>query len=221
MSHFTHHYEENYLKAIFKLGQKPVRKVNNIALARYLELNPASVLEMVRKMAERGLVAVQADKSIQLTPEGERQALGIIRRHRLWEVFLVQKLQFQWHEVHSLAEQLEHVNSDELTDRLDEFLGHPPYDPHGDPIPDRYGRLQPTRTIPLADAPAGKSYIIGSFAETDDAFLDHLGKLQLLPGTRVKLAERHAYDQSCSIIVKKSTLHLSEKVARNILVRPS
>ncbi|TCJ12606.1 metal-dependent transcriptional regulator [Flaviaesturariibacter flavus] len=221
MSHFTHHFEENYLKAIFKLGQKPVRKVNNITLSRYLELSPASVLEMVRKLTERGLVSLQPDKSIRLTAEGERQALAIIRRHRLWEVFLVQKLGFQWHEVHSLAEELEHINSGELTDRLDAFLGFPPYDPHGDPIPDRYGRVQAARSVPLADAAAGKTHIIVSFAETDDAFLDYLGKLQLLPGTRIKLTERHPYDQSCAVTVKKNAFQLSEKVARNILVRPA
>src|SRR5687768_6373634 len=104
MSHFPRHFEENYLKAIFKLSQNDDKKLNNITLSKYMDLNPASVLEMVRKMAERGLVRILADKSIELTKSGEQKALQIIRKHRLWEVFLVEKLDFKWNEVHSLAE---------------------------------------------------------------------------------------------------------------------
>src|SRR5687768_8244797 len=110
MSHFTHHFEENYLKALYKLSNKDIKKVNNIALAKYLALNPATVLEMIRKMSDKRLVQVLPDKTIQLTDKGEKKALLIIRRHRLWEVFLVNKLKYQWNEVHDLAEQLEHID---------------------------------------------------------------------------------------------------------------
>ncbi|HEX6333230.1 MAG TPA: metal-dependent transcriptional regulator, partial [Flavisolibacter sp.] len=119
MPHFTHHSEENYLKTLFKLGSSEVRKVNNIALSKALELNPATVLEMVRKLTTKGLVEVRADKSIQLTDKGRKKALQTIRKHRLWEVFLVEKLQYRWNEVHDLAEQLEHVESPNLIDRLE------------------------------------------------------------------------------------------------------
>ncbi|GAB4091415.1 metal-dependent transcriptional regulator [Flaviaesturariibacter terrae] len=218
MSHFTHHYEENYLKAIYKLQQKAAGKVNNIALARYLDLNPASVLEMVRKMTEKGLVQLQPDKSIGLSRSGERTALSIIRRHRLWEVFLVEKLGYQWHEVHYLAEQLEHIDSEDMVDRLEAFLKYPKVDPHGDPIPDRSGRMAESDAAPLTEVAVGKVYVIQSFADTDDSFLDYLGKLQLRPGTRVKLLEHLDYDGSCQVLVQRATLQLSEKVAGNILV---
>jgi DtxR family Mn-dependent transcriptional regulator len=129
MQHFTHLSEENYLKTLFKLENKQEKKVNNVALSKALNLNPATVLEMVRKMSERVLVEVQADKTIQLTEKGKKKALQIIRRHRLWEVFLVDKLNYKWNEVHGLAEQLEHIESDDLVKRLEIFLGFPSVDP--------------------------------------------------------------------------------------------
>src|SRR5690349_6516143 len=125
MPHFAHHSEENYLKKLFSLANRDIKKVNNIALAKALALNPATVLEMVRKLAQKGLVEVKADKTILLTEEGKKKALQTVRKHRLWEVFLVDKLQYKWNKVHELAEQLEHVESSDLTDRLESFLGYP------------------------------------------------------------------------------------------------
>ncbi|HUC79716.1 MAG TPA: metal-dependent transcriptional regulator, partial [Flavisolibacter sp.] len=139
MSHFTHHFEENYLKGLYKLSQKEIKKLNNIALAKSMGLNPATVLEMVRKLSEKKLVETLPDKSILLTEKGKKKALLIVRKHRLWEVFLVNKLNYKWSEVHQLAEQLEHIDSDDLVNRLEEFLDFPAFDPHGDPIPDRNG----------------------------------------------------------------------------------
>ena len=221
MPHFAHHYEENYLKAIFKLSTKGLKKVNNIALAKHLELNPATVLEMIRKMAEKKLVSIQPDKSIQLTERGEKTALLIIRKHRLWEVFMVDKLGYKWNEVHELAEQLEHIDSEDLINRLEEFLEFPPFDPHGDPIPDKSGKLKPNATITLLSAKKGKSYVVKSFGDTNDDFLDYLSKLNILPGTKLKVIDLQPYDQSCSIQLNKTVLQLSEKVARNILVQPN
>ncbi|RYY95298.1 MAG: metal-dependent transcriptional regulator [Chitinophagaceae bacterium] len=218
MSHFARLYEENYLKAIYKLEQKRAGKVNNIALARYLDLNPASVLEMVRKMSEKGLVQLQPDKTIGLTGDGERLALSIVRRHRLWEVFLVEKLGYAWNEVHHLAEQLEHIDSDDLVDRLERYLGFPAVDPHGDPIPDRSGHMAPQETLPLSAAAEGASYTVRSFADTDDAFLDYLGRLEIRPGTCITILEHQEYDGSCQVRVNEQALQLSEKVAGNILV---
>jgi DtxR family transcriptional regulator, Mn-dependent transcriptional regulator len=219
MSHFAHHSEENYLKALFKLSSKQVKKVNNIALAKELDLNPATVLEMVRKLSDRKLVQLQPDKTIQLSEKGRKKALITIRKHRLWEVFLVEKLNYQWNEVHELAEQLEHIESDDLVNRLDAFLGFPPSDPHGDPIPDKNGKLLQLQSIPLTEVEIGKTYIIQSFAETEDSFLDYLSKVDIKPGIKIKISDKNEYDQSLVVSINKKQLHLSEKVAQNILVQ--
>jgi DtxR family transcriptional regulator, Mn-dependent transcriptional regulator len=164
------------------------------------------------------LVQVQADKTIHLTEAGIRKALQVIRRHRIWEVFLVDKLGYRWNEVHELAEQLEHIESDDLVNRLEKFLGNPSSDPHGDPIPDRNGQLQASRAIPLLSATPGKTYRICRFAETEDSFLEYIGKLQLLPGTQFIMEDVQPYDQSCGLKAGNKSMRLSEKVARNILV---
>ncbi len=218
MSHFEHYSEENYLKMLYKLGSKDLKKVNNTALSKALELNPATVLEMVRKLKEKKLVAIGSDKAIQLTDKGKKKALLIIRKHRLWEVFLVEKLQFKWNEVHMLAEQLEHIESDDLVDRLEKFLGHPDFDPHGDPIPDKTGKIKINQTIPLVNSQPGENVKVISFAETNDAFLDYLGKLNIKPGIKIKVTDIHEYDQSLSVLIQKKAVQLSEKAARNILV---
>ena len=218
MPHFTHHSEENYLKTLFKLNSTEIKKVNNIALSKALDLNPATVLEMVRKLSERKLVHVLNDKTIQLTEKGRKKALLIIRKHRLWEVFLVDKLQYKWNEVHMLAEQLEHVESEDMVDRLEAFLGYPPFDPHGDPIPDKNGKIKMNASIHLSSGQKGKTYTVVGLAETSDAFLNYLGNLNIKPGTNLKIIERHEYDHSYTIQVQKKSIQLSEKVARNILV---
>jgi DtxR family Mn-dependent transcriptional regulator len=220
MAHFAHHSEENYLKTLYKLTTKQVKKVNNIALAKELVLNPATVLEMVRKLASKKLVRVLTDKTIQLTEGGRKNALLIIRRHRLWEVFLTEKLKYGWNEVHGLAEQLEHVESEDMVDRLEAFLDYPAFDPHGDPIPDRHGNIKSKTSVSLAAAKKGKNYIVINLADTTDTFLDYLGKLNIKPGTKLKLVEHNEYDNSSTIMIQKKKFHLSEKAARNIMVQP-
>lgn len=218
MAHFSHHSEENYLKTLYKLSARPGKKVNNISLARALELNPATVLEMVRKLSDKKLVQLLPDKSILLSAKGEKLALLTIRRHRLWEVFLVEKLNYSWDEVHALAEQLEHIESKDLTDRLENFLNHPSFDPHGDPIPDKNGKIRNTHSITLNSGSPGKTYTVLHLADTSDAFLEYLGKLNIKPGTKIKLKEKQDYDQSCIAEVNKKNIQLSEKAAGNILV---
>ncbi len=220
MSHFAHQSEENYLKTLYKLTNKQVKKLNNITLAKALELNPATVLEMVRKLAKKNLLEIQPDKSLHLTEKGKKKALLTIRKHRLWEVFLVEKLHYKWNEVHELAEQLEHIESPNLIDRLEVYLGHPSFDPHGDPIPDKNGKIKINASVPLSSGQKGKSYLVVSLAETNDAFLSYLEKLNIKPGTKIKITEQNEYDQSFSAIVQKKALQLSEKVADNILVQP-
>jgi DtxR family transcriptional regulator, Mn-dependent transcriptional regulator len=220
MAHFSHHSEENYLKTLFKLENRRDKKVNNTALAKALGLNPATVLEMVRKLTERKMVQLQPDKSIQLTAKGKMKALLTIRKHRLWEVFLVEKMNYKWNEVHELAEQLEHIESTDLVDRLDSFLGNPPFDPHGDPIPDKNGKIKNKLSIPLSSCTPGKKYIVTNLADTGDAFLQFLERLNIVPGIKLKLAEQHEYDGSFSVEVMKKTVQLSEKAAKNIMVQP-
>jgi DtxR family Mn-dependent transcriptional regulator len=219
MAHFTHHSEENYLKTLFKLLSRQDKKVNNTALAQALGLNPATVLEMVRKLAERKMVQLLPDKSIQLTEKGKKKALLTIRKHRLWEVFLVEKMNYNWSEVHELAEQLEHIESTDLVDRLDSFLGNPSFDPHGDPIPDKKGRIKSNISIPLSSCSSGKSYRVINLADTSDSFLHYLEKLNMRPGTRFKLVDHNDYDNSSTVLVQKKTIQLSEKAAKNIMVQ--
>ena len=221
MAHFTHHSEENYLKTLYKLHQKQVKKLNNITLAKTLDLNPATVLEMVRKLVKKNLVELREDKSIHLTEKGKKKALITIRKHRLWEVFLVDKLNYKWNEIHDMAEQLEHVESINLIDRLESFLGFPKYDPHGDPIPDKNGKLKPSDSIPLTNALANKNYLVMSFAETNDDFLDYLSELKIRPGIKLKVKSQNSYDGSLIIASGSRQIQLSEKVAANILVKLS
>src|SRR4030095_875508 len=171
MQHFAHHSEENYLKTLYKLENRQVKKVNNIALSKALELNPATVLEMVRKMSERKLVEILADKTIKLTDKGTKKALQIIRKHRIWEVFLVDKLNYKWNEVHDLAEQLEHIESNDLVKRIEAFLGYPSFDQHGDTIPDENGKMKEINTQPLADAHIKKKLTITALGDSSDEFL--------------------------------------------------
>lgn len=221
MAHFTHHSGENYLKTLYKLSSRKVKKVNNTALANELELNPATVLEMVRKLSAMKLVKVLPDKTIQLTEKGKKKALLIIRKHRLWEVFLTEKLKYNWNEVHALAEQLEHIESADMVDRLDAFLGFPSFDPHGDPIPDRKGKIKLNSSISLSAALKGKIFRVTNLVDTSDSFLHYLGKLKIKPGTKFRLADHNEYDNSSTIQVQKKSILLSEKVARNILVKPA
>lgn len=218
MRHFEHHSEENYLKALYKLSSKQVKKVNNIALSKALNLNPATVLEMVRKLAQRNDIEVNADKSIILTEKGQKKALLTIRKHRLWEVFLVEKLHYQWNEVHDLAEQLEHIESDDLINRLEAFLEFPAFDPHGDPIPDKKGKIKYANSIPLSEGQIGKTYEIIRLAETDDQFLKLLNKLHIQLKTKVKLLEHNTFDNSLLVSIQKKEVILSDKIASNLLV---
>lgn len=192
--------------------------MNNIALSKALELNPATVLEAVRKMSEKKLVTVLADKTIQLTDKGKKKALQIVRRHRLWEVFLVDKLTYKWDEVHHIAEQLEHIEADGLTERLEAFLGNPTVDPHGDPIPDENGKLKKIKTQPLAVAPLNKKLTIVALGNSSDEFLKYLNKIGLAIGEVVEVREVEDFDKSVTVLHKKSAITISNEAANNLLV---
>lgn len=218
MQHFAHHSEENYLKTLYKLETRQVKKVNNIALSKALELNPATVLEMVRKMTDRKLVEVLSDKTIQLTEKGKKKALQIIRKHRIWEVFLVEKLNYKWNEVHDLAEQLEHIESDDLVKRLEVFLAFPSVDPHGDPIPDENGKMKRIKTQPLTEASVKKKLTIVALSNSSDEFLKYLDKIGLSIGATVEIVEIEEFDKSVTLLHKKRSIMVSNEAAGNILV---
>ncbi|MCB0431375.1 MAG: metal-dependent transcriptional regulator [Flavobacteriales bacterium] len=215
--------EENYLKAIWSLGQGTRKGISTNAIAAKLNTKAASVTDMLKRLSEKGLVAYEKYKGVKLTREGTKTALRITRKHRLWEVFLVEKLEFGWHEVHIIAEQLEHVKSPELIERLDAYLGHPRFDPHGDPIPDADGKLHPHEAmVALDEAPDGKSLEIIGVSDSSDDFLKHLEKLGLVLGTRLVIRERHGYDRSITIeLGKKNQTVITNRTAQNLMVRPA
>ena len=218
MHHFTNLSEENYLKTLDKLEGRHSKKLNNTALSKSLGLTPATVLEMVRKMMEKKLVEVLPDKTIRLTEKGKTKAIQIVRKHRLWEVFLVDKLNYKWNEVHDLAEQLEHIQSDDLIKRLEAFLGFPAVDPHGDLIPDENGKLKKIKTQPLSSAPQKKKVTIVTVLNTSNEFLNHMDRLGLTIGDSIQIADIEDYDKSVTVMHKKASITLTNEAASNILV---
>lgn len=212
--------EENYLKAIYSIqennGQGQV-SVNEIA--DKMHTRPATVTDMIKKLSEKALIHYEKYRKIELSEEGKKIALTILRKHRLWETFLSKKLHFSWDEVHEVAEQLEHIQSEKLIDKLDEFLGFPEYDPHGDPIPKHNGEIPEFLSVPLSEAESGESYKFVGVKDTSTAFLQHLQRHGLEMGITLKLTERLPFDNSVDIALDDgSNHHLSEKIAENILV---
>jgi DtxR family Mn-dependent transcriptional regulator len=211
--------EENYLKAIYKLLERGEKKVTTTSIAGLVETAPASVTDMLQRLAEKKLIHYEKYKGVSMTTAGKRIAVSIIRRHRLWELFLVDRLQFKWDEVHDIAEQLEHIQSDTLVSRLDHFLGRPKFDPHGDPIPDENGVFYPLKAIPLIGIKSGSAIITGVI-DHSPGFLRHLESLGLALGKEVKMIRQFEYDHSCLVTVrnKKDRIPLSSEAAKNILV---
>ncbi|HYG51021.1 MAG TPA: metal-dependent transcriptional regulator [Flavobacteriales bacterium] len=210
--------EENYLKHILRLS-KPGHVVTTNAIAGCLQTKASSVTDMLDKLALKKLVAYEKYKGVSLTPLGKKTALAIVRKHRLWEVFLVEKLGFTWDKVHDIAEQLEHIQSDELVDKLDIFLGRPKFDPHGEPIPDASGKVKNQKLKLLSECLAGSTCIISEVNDDSAAFLRHLDKTGLKPGHEIKVTEVIDYDKSLNILVNsKKNIFISNAIAKNILV---
>ena len=217
MNSFT---EENYLKAIYKLLEKGDRKVTTNGISGMVDTAPASVTDMLKKLAVKKLIHYEKYKGVSLTQSGKKTAINIIRKHRLWELFLLEKLHFKWDEVHDLAEQLEHIKSDPLIERLDQFLDYPKFDPHGDPIPDGKGNMHSKKSIPLSDLNPGDKAVVTGVIDHAPLFLQHIDRIGLSLGKELKVQEKFNYDQSFHIIIKpaKSLSHISNDVAKNILV---
>lgn len=211
--------EENYLKAIFKIEEKEGKAASTNAVAAAMQTTAASVTDMLKRLAEKELIAYEKYRGVQLTDLGSQVAVSLIRKHRLWEVFLVDKLGFAWDEIHDMAEQLEHVQGDVLVTRLDAFLDHPQFDPHGDPIPNAEGRWAFRSQILLTNLLPGARGAISGVEDHSAPFLQYLDQLGLQLGTEIELLERMAYDQSVRLHVGDRELVLSEKVSRHLYVK--
>ncbi|WP_338876694.1 metal-dependent transcriptional regulator [Spirosoma sp. SC4-14] len=216
MQSFT---EENYLKTIYSLASRQEGEVSTSALAEMTATKAASVTDMLRKLADKQLIHYKKYQGVRLTDEGERLALQIIRRHRLWEVFLVEKLGFGWAEVHAIAEELEHIRSEELVARLDAYLGNPQFDPHGDPIPTPTGKMPQTEYRKLSDVSTGEDVRLMAVLEHSTEFLQHLDHSRLTLGCSVTVAEINAFDKSVILhITNGQPVFVSHEVAKNLLV---
>lgn len=211
--------EENYLKAIFKIAEKTDGAALTNAIAMAMGTSAASATDMLKRLSEKQLVVYEKYRGVQLTESGARLATALIRKHRLWEVFLVEKLGFAWDEVHEFAEQLEHVQGENLINRLDDFLGQPRFDPHGDPIPDAQGRWLRRPQIRLAILPVGQTGIVTGVDDHSAAFLQYLDQLGLQIGAELQLIERNPYDHSMRVGIAGNEAVLSEKVGQNLFLR--
>lgn len=214
--------EENYLKSIYAIEQNNTSgEVSVNEIAERMQTRPATVTDMLRKLSEKDLIHYEKYKKVQVTRTGILLALQIIRKHRLWETFLHDKLNFSWDEVHEVAEQLEHIHSPKLIDRLDEYLGYPQYDPHGDPIPNSLGELPTSSNLLLSESDLLVPAIVVAVKDTSSPFLQQMERLGLQIGTVLTVKERMPYDNSIHIQVGEGTdIMLSEKTALNIIIRP-
>jgi DtxR family transcriptional regulator, Mn-dependent transcriptional regulator len=214
--------EENYIKAVFSINlANHGSGATTNELSEHLNNKAASVTDMLKRLAEKKLVHYEKYKAVVLTGKGEKMAIAIIRKHRLWEVFLMEKLKFRWDEVHDIAEQLEHIKSEELIRRLDDFLGRPRFDPHGDPIPDSNGLLNIIKTKPLIQYKTTGAFVFTGVTEHSRSFLQHLTALGLKIGDTIKVEEINEFDNSLRVRINKNeATFFSDKVSANILVQP-
>jgi DtxR family Mn-dependent transcriptional regulator len=211
--------KENHLKAIFHL-QHEAGIVTTNALAAALQTRPASVTDMLKKLKEQKLLIYERYKGFRLNNEGRKAAVQVIRKHRLWEYFLVKKLQFGWDEVHEIAEELEHISSRKLVDRLDAFLGFPDTDPHGDPIPDSQGRFLQRRQISLSELPLNKLAQVSAIASQTTEMLELLQHKNIQLGTKLEVRKKFPFDNSLEVKIRnRPPVTLSAQVAKNVLVK--
>ncbi len=211
--------EENYLKSILKLSDHNQTKIGTNEIANEINISAASVSDMLRKLADKKLITYQKYYGVKLTKTGEHYAKNLVRKHRLWEVFLTQKLQFSWDEVHDLAEQLEHVKGDDMINRLEKFLGNPKFDPHGDPIPDTMGNIAIRKQQLLIELKKGDKAVIIGVKDTATTFLQFLDSIKISLGTKFTVIGVVIYDHSMQLKLQDGReLMLSQQVCSNIFV---
>lgn len=213
------HSEENYLKTIYNLSGDQLEVVSTNAVAEAINTRAASATDMIQKLHKKGLVNYLKYQGVAPTQAGEKEALKVIRKHRLWEVFLVQKLKFNWDEVHEVAEQLEHITSSKLIEQMDIFLGRPKYDPHGDPIPNAEGVMEPSPSSTLDMLTPGDCCQVICAKDSSKDFLLYLDKIKIALGANIQVLDHFSYDDSYSISVEeRGPITISKKVAENIYI---
>ncbi|MDK2771785.1 MAG: metal-dependent transcriptional regulator [Flavobacterium haoranii] len=211
--------EENYLKVIYHLAQVSPKGVNTNAIAGMLETKASSVTDMIKKLDEKGLVSYVKYQGVSLTEKGLYLAKMIVRKHRLWEVFLVKKLNFSWDEVHEIAEELEHIQSEKLINKLDAFLEFPDFDPHGDPIPNADGEIKKMQKRILFDIQLNDMVKCVGVKDSSVEFLQFLDKKGISLGTNITILEKENFDETLKIKVQEKTLTISNKIAKNLYVK--
>lgn len=213
------HSEENYLKAIYHLTVQLEAEVPTNAIAEMMETKASSVTDMLKKLADKALINYIKYQGVSLTEKGTHAAKMIVRKHRLWEVFLVEKLAFTWDEVHDIAEQLEHIKSEQLINKLDDFLGNPTEDPHGDPIPDAQGKITKIEKLLLSELAESETAICVGVKDSSADFLQYLNKQKIALGAVIKVLGRENFDASLHLIINDTPLTVSSKIAGNLYVK--
>lgn len=211
--------EENYLKVIYHLSLAFPKGVNTNAVAGMLETKASSVTDMMKKLNDKELVNYQKYQGVTLTSKGLHFAKMIVRKHRLWEVFLVDKLGFQWDEVHEIAEELEHIKSETLIQKLEEYLGFPMFDPHGDPIPSAAGEIKKINKLLLAEAELNKDYQCIGVKDSSTEFLKYLDKQKIALGSLVKIIDKEDFDDTLTVEIDGKPLTISNKISNNLYVQ--
>ncbi len=211
--------EENYIKTIYHLGGGGSKSISTNAIAEQMDTKPSSVTDMAKKLAEKGLVDYVKYQGVSLSDFGVKTALSIIRKHRLWEVFLVEKLDFTWDEVHEVAEQLEHIKSEKLIDKIDELLDFPKYDPHGDPIPTKNGEFQERDKQLLSELPVGDQGVCVGVKDSSVPFLKFLDKNKIALGNTIQVVDKEDFDNSLRILMDGNEMRISHQIASNLFVK--
>ena len=211
--------EENYLKTIYHLTIISDAEVSTNAIAEMMETKASSVTDMLKKLADKDLVNYIKYQGVSLTNKGKLTAKMIVRKHRLWEVFLVEKLNFPWDEVHDIAEQLEHIKSEQLINKLDDFLGNPTEDPHGDPIPNAKGQIIAIEKQLLSELSENQIGICVGVKDSSSEFLKYLDKQGIALGSRIEIIEKETFDASLKINLDSKELTISNKIAGNLFVK--
>ena len=211
--------EENYLKAIYHLEADSKKGISTNAIAKSLETKASSVTDMVKKLSEKEVVLYKKYQGVTLTELGKKTAANIVRKHRLWEVFLVERLNFSWDEVHEVAEQLEHIKSPKLINQLDSLLGFPTHDPHGDPIPDKDGNVNTVDKILLSTLSKNEKGICVGVNDSSSEFLRFLDKKKITLGKKITVLEREDFDDSLFIEIDGEKLSISKKIANNLYIK--
>jgi DtxR family transcriptional regulator, Mn-dependent transcriptional regulator len=211
--------EENYLKAIYRLSEGGVKAVLTNSIAEAMNTKAASVTDMIKKLSGKNLISYEKYYGVKITKPGKNAALMVVRKHRLWETFLVEKLDFNWDEVHDVAEQLEHIQSPRLIEKLDFFLGHPTVDPHGHPIPDKNGKIKELSCVSLSDLQLKKKSNVRSVTNGSPSFLQYLSKIGIYIGASVMIVDRIEFDGSVEVLIDgKKKVFISRDAANKLQV---